>query len=214
MLRIENAKLSYSNKPPLFSSLSLSFQSGSLYHLQGRSGVGKTTFLRALADLLNLNSGHILLEGVGLESLKPIEIKRRILYLSSDPWLIEGTVFTNLILPFQFQSRKGDPPPSEEKLRKLMDEFNLSEVTLEDSPKRLSHGQKQCLSLLRGVLLEPKVLLVDELLSGVDIETQEKILTFLITWVREKRNLVILTKHGSLPLSFHSYQEVKLRGDE
>jgi len=168
MIALSNVTFGYSGDCALIRDVSYSFESGRFYVVQGPSGAGKSTLLRLLNRLEEPGGGTITFHGRPLSSYEAPELRRSVLYLPQTPIVIDGSVQTNLMLPFTFQSNSALERPDEETLRRRLAHFLLDEVDLSDQAQSLSVGQLQRLCLIRGLLLSPEVLLLDEPTSALD----------------------------------------------
>ena len=136
---------------------------GEILGLVGPNGAGKTTTLRCLAGILPPTSGRLEIAGFDLEAA-PVEAKRRLAFMPDEPRLFEYlTVADHLTLSARLYQVPGAP----EKARALLDELELTgrERAL---PAELSRGMKQKLVIACGLLHEPRVLIFDEPLTGID----------------------------------------------
>ncbi len=143
----------------------LSFQvaPGEVLGLVGPNGAGKTTTLRCLAGILPPSSGRIRVAGFDLAAL-PVDAKQSLAFLPDEPRLFEYlTVWEHL----NFVARLYGVEDWEERARALLDEMELAgkEKAL---PGELSRGMKQKLSIACGFLHSPRLILLDEPLTGLD----------------------------------------------
>ena len=170
---IEFSKVSFAFEDArhLFLDFSLKLTGGSFYLIRGPSGSGKSTFLRLINRLEELSAGHISFNGRPLSSYKPPILRRSILYIQQTPTALDATVRQNLLLAFSFKNNKDLVPPGDDVLRAHLDRFLLKDIRLESNALTLSVGQLQRLCFIRGLLLDPKVLLLDEPASALDEES-------------------------------------------
>lgn len=136
---------------------------GEVLGLVGPNGAGKTTTLRCLSGILPPTSGRIEIDGADLRS-SPVEAKRALAFLPDEPRLFEYlTVWEHL----NMVARLYGVADWQAKGRVLLDELELSgkEKLL---PNELSRGMKQKLSIACGFLHDPKLIILDEPLTGLD----------------------------------------------
>ncbi len=153
----------------------------------GRNGSGKTTLLRAMAGLQKLNNGKILIDEVG------------IVFQNSDHQIIFPTVGEELRFGLtQLGLSKNE---ADFKVNACLKEYNKLEW-LDRPISTLSQGQKHLVCLLSVLLMEPKVLLLDEPFTGIDIPTQRKLEEYL----RPLNQTVVLVSH--VPETFENYERV------
>lgn len=158
----------------------------------GESGSGKTTLLRMLNKLISPTSGDIFYNGRNLKSLDSVKLRRDVVMLPQNPIIFEGDILTNLTMGLRFSEKKI---PSKETLIEILEKVKLNK-SLEDSTKELSGGEKQRIALGRVMLMNPKVLLLDEPSSALDDDTEEFILNKITTHCAENNISLIMVTHS------------------
>lgn len=151
-----------SNLRKEFGAFSLDIQSldlapGRIYGLIGANGCGKSTLLKLLAGVLKPDGGSIDYEG-----LCPQDITM----LSRKPYLLHDTVYQNLIYPLKLRKIK----PRREMVDHWLALMGLADKRAQYAPN-LSGGEQQKLALARALIFDPKLILLDEGLSNMDIES-------------------------------------------
>ena len=133
---------------------------GQIIGLIGPNGCGKTTAMKLIAGLIRPNSGAIDYEGLTWRDITMVERK---------PYFLHDSVYRNLLYPLSL--RKISPDPA------LVDYYleiaGLSDRRRQYAP-RLSTGEQQKLSLVRAMIFSPKLILIDEAFSNLDIESVER----------------------------------------
>lgn len=171
IIEFSNVTFAYPNEKNLFKDLSLKIMAGNYYLIRGPSGSGKSTFLRLINRLEEPTGGHLLFYGQQLASYDPASLRRSILYIQQTPISVGMTVRQNLLLAFSFKNNRNIEPPNDDVLRSHLDNFLLNNISLEANAQTLSVGQLQRLCFIRGLVLNPKVLLLDEPSSALDEES-------------------------------------------
>ena len=143
--------------------LSFELQSGEILGLVGRNGAGKTTTLRALTGIIPPSSGELRVDGYSIAK-DPIELKKRTAYVPDDPQLF-GDLSIEQHLKFQ-ASVYGIENPTD-LMRDLLKMFDL-EKKRHAAASSLSRGMRQKLAICCAYLQQPKVLLLDEPMTGLD----------------------------------------------
>ncbi|PGQ13351.1 ABC transporter ATP-binding protein, partial [Bacillus thuringiensis] len=144
--------------------------------LVGESGSGKTTFSRLLNKLYPVSDSQIFINGMDINSVSSTELRNEIIYLNETPFLFKDSIRENLSMGEDFTE---DEIIEACKIAQIYDVINsLSNqfnFVINESMSNLSTGQKQRLCLARAILQKPSVLILDESLSNVDLNTFKNI---------------------------------------
>lgn len=154
-----------------FSDVSFCLEAGTIYDLVGPSGSGKSTLLRVLALMLECTGGTLYLEGRQSTEFSPQNWRKRVCLVPQTPSLIPGNVRDNLLLPWKFKLRRGQTPPDDASLNTLLEKAELPDIELNRDASQLSGGQVARIALLRAFLVDPCVLLLDEVDAALDDES-------------------------------------------
>jgi ABC-type sugar transport system ATPase subunit len=166
-LKIDNIKKSFGNAQ-ILRGCSLDLARGTTLSILGKSGCGKTTLLKIIAGLLDDFYGDVLLENNNINRKTPQT--RNIVYLNQEPLLFPHlNVFDNVA--FGLTIRKMPPSTIKSKTDLMLKELELSEQAVK-MPHQLSGGQRQRVAFGRALIIEPKVLLLDEPFGALDTETR------------------------------------------
>ena len=143
--------------------LSFRVEPGQILGLLGPNGAGKTTTMRAIAGVIPPTGGHLSVAGYDLAS-EPIEAKRRLAYVPDDPHLFDAlTVWEHLVFIAAAYRVTGFEPRAEQ----LLQQFELTEKR-DALAGELSRGMRQKVAICCGYLHEPRAILLDEPLTGLD----------------------------------------------
>lgn len=169
VVKLENFSKSYGEKQ-IIKNLDLEVYEGEFLTLLGSSGCGKTTILRSISGLDYPTSGKIYLDGVDVTDLEPQ--KREV-----------NTIFQNYALfplmtveeniAFGLKMKKVPKDEIKKRVKKMIELVHL-EGYEKRKPKELSGGEQQRVSIVRGLINNPKVLLLDEPLSALDLKLRKK----------------------------------------
>ena len=174
MIKLNNITHSYGHKPVLHN-LNLNIEANQLTCLLGGSGCGKTTILRLIAGLEIPQNGQIIIDNKTVTENRQVIIpphQRDIGFIFQDLALWPHfTVYKNIAFGLSEQKEKN----VKDTVFKMLDFFGLQEYA-EKYPHQLSGGQKQLLAISRSLVLKPKILLMDEPLSNLDVKLKRKIL--------------------------------------
>ena len=155
--------------------ISLSIKEGEHLTITGPSGSGKSSLLKLLAALVSPSSGQLFYQGQELGDLDPVAYRREVSYCFQQPVLFGQTVRDNVAFPFEIRQIPFD----QERVLTALARLDLGPEFLDKPIKDLSGGEKQRVALVRNLLFEPKVLLLDEVSSGLDEKTKTLLRTFL-----------------------------------
>jgi molybdate transport system ATP-binding protein len=153
----------------------LSFNEGEVVAIMGPNGSGKSTFLHGIAGLLPVTSGSLVLNNQTLdEATTEVFVdptQRPVGIIFQGGLLFETmTVLENII--FGLRARKIKRPDAVVQAQPLINQFGLAEL-LQRYPRELSGGQAQRVAIARALITAPKVLLLDEPMSGLDTTTRQ-----------------------------------------
>jgi putative ABC transport system ATP-binding protein len=196
VLEIADVTFSYVDRPAVLEKLNFRLREGDFVVVRGPSGAGKSTFLRLLCCLESPTAGEIRYRGTPVERFFAPELRRRVSYLQQVPVVLPATVVENLLLPFSLKSNRLEEP-TRQMLRESLDRVGLGQVGLDASAEELSVGQRQRLCLIRTLLLEPDVLLLDEPLSALDAEAAGAVMRVLAAENRNGGVSVVMVGHGA-----------------
>ena len=166
---------SYDGVNQVLKNIDLDVEKGELVTLLGPSGCGKSTLLRSLAGLEQISSGKIILDG---EDITDLPVQKRGIGMVFQQYSLFQNMNVEETIAFGLKIAKMDKLTISEKVKKAIEMVDL--VGKEKSyPSQLSGGQQQRVAIARAIVMEPKVLLLDEPLSAIDAklrrELQEKI---------------------------------------
>lgn len=166
MLNIENVSYSYDKKTKVLDNLNLKVEKGDFLALIGPNGCGKTTLIKLICDLLEKQVGMIEMNGLDHKDFK---IKQEVLYLPSEdilPEFLTGREYINLMLDLYSVSINSDY------LIRLTKYYSF-EAALDVLIEEYSHGMKKKIQIIAAMLIDPQLLIVDETLNGMDVESRE-----------------------------------------
>jgi putative ABC transport system ATP-binding protein len=211
MIRLSNLSFSFFNGKRLFDNISIDFQMGNFYLIQGVSGSGKSTLLRLINRLEEPTGGEISYHGKSLADYHAPSLRKKILYIQQTPAAIRGTVKENLLLPYTFKSNQNLNQPDDEKLLQMMHSFHLQGIDLHQPIENLSVGQLQRICLIRGMQLFPEVILLDEPTSALDEKSAGIVESKAEDFCKDHQMTVLMVSHRPLSLTHIKPKLVQLK---
>lgn len=187
-LELRNLSFSYPGSETTLQNLNLRIEPGSFTALVGPSGAGKSTLLRLLLGLYPPSVGQVLLDGRDLQSYDSAWLRARMAWVPQEPLLFAGTVQENLAV-----LAPGATPGA---MRKALETVGLFpevglETRLDDDGGGLSVGQRQRLAIAAALLREAKILLLDEITSALDKQSEGQVVAALEA-VRPGRTVIVV----------------------
>jgi len=176
-IQLHNVTFAYSNRRPVVENLSLHIPAGKTTAIVGSTGSGKSTLVKLLLRLYEIQSGTITLDGIDIRELKLQDLRRAIGWVSQDVFLFHGTVAENIAYG-SFDATLEDIIAAAEiaEAQEFIDQLPQGYDTIVgERGQKLSGGQRQRLAIARAVLKNPPILILDEATSAVDNETEAAI---------------------------------------
>ena len=195
-VKYEDVHFGYKEGIEIIKGVSLTAAPGEMIAIVGPTCSGKSTLARLLLRFYEPWSGKILLDDIPVEEYDLEYLRKVVAYVPQEPAVISGTVLDNIVA-----GSGKDRRTVEEVLEKLgvkglfeaLPNGLMTEVVGEG--KNLSRGQKQVISLVRAIVSSPRVLVLDEATSNVDVLTELKIYEGLRELMRERGMTVIVIAH-------------------
>jgi len=193
LLELQNIEKSFGDLEVL-KSLSLDVNKGEVLVVIGPSGCGKSTLLRCINGLEPIQSGKIKLDGeeITAPGIKWSKVRQKIgMVFQSYELFPHKTVLDNIILsPLKVQKRnKADAVKD---ALALLDRVGLLDKK-DAYPRQLSGGQKQRVAIIRSLIMEPEIMLFDEVTAALDPETVREVLDVMLELARSGMTMIIVT---------------------
>lgn len=171
----------------------LDISPGSTIGIIGRTGSGKSTVASLLLHLFEAQEGEIQIDGLPIEKIKIESLRKHIGYVDQDSFLFSTTIADNIAFGVNEASRE-----EVERVAKvaqvhdnILDFPEGYETFVGERGVTLSGGQKQRISIARALIKDPQILILDDSLSAVDTDTEEKILSHLKKEMEDKTSILI-----------------------
>ena len=179
MLKLDSISKSFGGNTVL-ENISLEIESGERFTLLGRSGCGKTTLLRIIAGFENPDSGSIFIDGQDVGSL-PVEQRPIGMIFQNYALFPNMSVYDNIAVGPRI--RKQPEPQIASKIEELLEITHIRSLR-DVYPRQISGGEAQRVALARAVINRPKILLLDEPLSALDLSLRQNLREELVDMQR------------------------------
>lgn len=195
-IEFENVSFAYGGAgsgEPVLRDLSFRVRPGRKVAVVGRTGSGKSTLTHLIPRLHDVTSGVVRVGGIDVRSLSLEELREAIGYAPQDPFLFSTSIRENL--------KFGDAGATEQEIRQVLDAADLEkevdvfpaglDTRVGERGIALSGGQKQRATLARAILADPECLILDDCLSSVDSQTEQRILHGFESVLRNKTCILV-----------------------
>lgn len=198
-ITLTDASFRYGNRA-VIKQLNLDIKPGEMIGLVGHSGSGKSTLVNLMCRFYDLSEGSIALDGVDIKQLKVADYRRHIGLVLQEPFLFFGTIADNIAY--------GLPDATREEIVAAARAAHAHEFILRmpqgydslvgERGQGLSGGERQRISIARALLINPRILILDEATSAVDTETEKEIQNALDNLVRGRTTIAIAHRLSTL----------------
>jgi ATP-binding cassette subfamily B protein len=190
----ENVSFSYSEETPLaLDAVSLSIPAGTTVALVGETGAGKSTLAKLAARFHDPTGGAVFVDGHNLKTVTSHSLRSQMGIVPQEPFLFSGTLADNIAFGKLDATRDEIiAAGTTVGLDTVVEGFNEGwDALVGERGVQLSSGQRQLVAFARALVADPRILVLDEATSNVDVHTEEKIETALHTLLRGRTAIVI-----------------------
>ncbi len=199
-VRFREVTFGYDKSKPVLHEIDLDVAPGEMIGLVGKSGVGKTTTVNLICRFYDVDRGGIEIDGVDVRKIRLEDLRSQIGIVLQEPFLFSGTIAENI--------GYGRPGADFEEimaaaLAALAHDFIVAkpdgyDTQVGERGKNLSGGEKQRVSLARAILHNPKILILDEATSSVDVQTEKQIQEAIVQLVVGRTTFAIAHRLSTL----------------
>jgi ATP-binding cassette, subfamily B, multidrug efflux pump len=193
-VKFENVSFHYSDDPTLvLDQIDLEVDAGQTVALVGETGAGKTTIVKLLTRFHDPTGGSVRVDGVDLRTVTQQSLRKQMGMVLQDPFLFNGTVKENILFG-RLEASDNEVIVAATAVGAhdfIMELRNGYDTSVEEGGVLLSVGQRQLISFARALLADPRVLILDEATSSVDIQTEQVIQAALAKLLKGRTSFVI-----------------------
>lgn len=198
-LELRNVSFRYGTRP-ILRNVSLSIRPGEMIGLVGQSGAGKTTVINLLCRFYDVTEGAILVDGRDIRDFRVGDYRRNIGLVLQEPFLFYGTVAENIAYgrPAATRSEIIEAARAARAHEFILRLPNGYDSLVGERGQFLSGGERQRVSIARALLIDPKILILDEATSAVDTETEREIQIALGNLIQGRTTIAIAHRLSTL----------------
>ena len=199
-IEFKNVSFSYNNKKYIFKNFNYTINDKQKVAVMGQSGSGKTTIMKLLIDLHDIQEGEILVDNINIKKLDTSYLRSKIVYINQRTTLFNKTVLSNML----YGTNKN-----EKNVIDILNKYDLIMVfnKLPNSihtnsgvnGNNLSLGMQKVTMIIRGVLKDGYIYAFDEPLTSLDAETRKKVIKLLMGELKNKTLIIITHDKEILP---------------
>ncbi len=192
-VELRDVTFGYDPGKTIINNLNLTAPEGSVIAIVGPTGAGKTTIINLLMRFYDVDSGTITIDGLDIRKATRSSLRLAYTMVLQDTWLFHGTIFENIA--YGKEGATLEDVMSAAKIAKIHNYIMALpegyDTMLSDDGVNISKGQKQLLTLARAVLLDSRILILDEATSNVDTQTERRIQAAMLQLMKGRTCFVI-----------------------
>ena len=192
-VEFRNVKFEYKEGIPVLKNISFSVDKGETVAFIGKTGCGKSTLMNLLLGFYEGYEGEILIDGQNIKNLSLASLRRDIAIVLQEPYLFEGSIFDNIGMGVKKITKEEAIKYLEAVGGKSIIDRDSNGImqTVSENGKNFSHGERQIICFARALAFNPKILILDEATSNIDVET-ERLITRGIEVLKKGRTTLII----------------------
>ncbi len=199
-ITFKDVTFGYDKSKPVLHGVDLDVAPGEMIGLVGKSGVGKTTTVNLIARFYDVDRGTIEIDGMDVREVRLEDLRSQIGIVLQEPFLFSGTIAENI--------GYGGPGATFEEIMQAAQAANAHDfivakpdgydTNVGERGNNLSGGEKQRVSIARAILHDPKILILDEATSSVDVETEKEIQEAVARLIQNRTTVAIAHRLSTL----------------
>ncbi len=215
-VKFHNMTFGYESHKPVLRDINLHVQSGEMIGLVGHSGAGKSTLINLICRFYTPDSGRLEIDGEDIKEIDLKDLRRQIGVVLQEPYLFSGSIAENIAYAHPDASMEdiiaaAKAANAHEFIVKFPDGYDTE---VGERGGSLSGGERQRVSIARAILHNPRILILDEATSSVDVETEKKIQQAIDRLVQNRTTFAIAHRLSTLRNADRLFVIEKGRGVE
>ena len=192
-VEMRDVSFGYEKGKPILKNLSFQARSGALIAIVGPTGAGKTTLINLLMRFYDRDAGSIAVDGQEVDEITRASLRRAYSLVLQDTWIFSGTIYENIAYARPGASREEvEAAAKAAKIHHyIMSLPQGYDTVITDDGANISKGQKQLLTIARAMLVDARMLILDEATSNVDTRTEAQIQQAMRQLMRDKTCFVV-----------------------
>lgn len=186
LIRFENVHFKYQEGPEVLSGVSFEIKAGQKIAIIGKTGSGKSTIIKLLTRLYELDQGSILIHGQNIQNIPQAQLRSMIAVIHQDSYIFAGDLESNIKL-----GREESQLDMELAHKFLKLAPGLAQLQDLQSAARISAGEEQVINFARALVARPEILVLDEATAKIDLETEQAIYRLLNEYIEGKTLITI-----------------------
>ncbi len=199
----ENVSFGFEKDRPILRNINLEIKPGEKVAIVGPTGSGKSLLVMMIPRFFDPTDGRILIDGIDIRDVKLKSLRKQIAIVPQEPYIFAGTLRENIAL--------GRPNASRKEIVHAARVARIHDF-IENLPKRyetlvgergitLSGGQKQRIAIARAILVNPRIIVLDDPTSNLDAKTEKEFVEMLRDVIRDKTAIIITSRPALLKLA-------------
>ncbi|NQU40869.1 MAG: ABC transporter ATP-binding protein [Lentisphaerae bacterium] len=199
-ITLDNITFGYAKHQPVIKELSIDIPANEMIGLVGKSGAGKSTLINLMSRLYDVDSGAIRVDGVDVRNIRQADLRQNIGVVLQETFLFSGTIMENISYakPTATKDQVIAAALSAHAHEFIIQKPDGYDTRVGERGSRLSGGEKQRIAIARAILRDPRILILDEATSSVDVQTEEKIQQALVNLTKGRTTIAIAHRLATL----------------
>ncbi len=205
-IKLKDVSFSYDENTPILKDIDMDIQKAKHIAIVGASGSGKTTLAQIMVGFYPLSEGELFYDGVNVKEIGLDVVRENVFLVLQNPMLFNDTIRFNLTLGKDVDDQKVWQALKVAQLKEVVESFEKKlDTKVGKNGVKLSGGQRQRISIARMLLQEPKVVILDESTSALDIHTEESLFEALKDVLKDKTVIIIAHRLSTIKQADYIY---------